>query len=203
MVNDNSTSDLVVKPSYDIELRDFEEGLLNFIDRHDLPTENVLVSIEERMDVFNNLENAISRLNSNKKKQSIYISKYIAATAQGLFDAALNYLWDETVSELRQRIANYDLPYFYDNAIKNPEKRKDFQTEKDLVHLNDDDLIRGAREIELISDLGYRHLNFIRDMRNHASAAHPNQNEITGLLLVGWLQICIRGSRSSGTISNV
>jgi hypothetical protein len=29
-------------------------------------------------------------------------------------------------------------------------------------------------------------------MRNHASAAHPNQNEITGLLLVGWLQICIR-----------
>ena len=84
------------------------------------------------------------------------------------------------------------LYHFFDNAVKNPEKRKEFNTEKDLEKLNDEDLVRGAREIELISDIGHRHLQFIRDMRNHASAAHPNQNEITGLLLVSWLQICIK-----------
>ena len=28
-------------------------------------------------------------------------------------------------------------------------------------------------------------------MRNHASAAHPNQNEITGLQIVSWLETCI------------
>ena len=30
----------------------------------------------------------------------------------GLFDAALNYLWDELVSELRRRVAGFDLAYF-------------------------------------------------------------------------------------------
>lgn len=29
-------------------------------------------------------------------------------------------------------------------------------------------------------------------MRNHASAAHPNQNDLTGLELVTFLQLCIR-----------
>jgi hypothetical protein len=29
-------------------------------------------------------------------------------------------------------------------------------------------------------------------MRNHASAAHPNQNDLSGLQLLSWLQICIR-----------
>ncbi len=29
-------------------------------------------------------------------------------------------------------------------------------------------------------------------MRNYASAAHPNQNEITGLQLVSWLETCIK-----------
>lgn len=36
----------------------------------------------------------------------------IAAAAVGLFDASLNYLWDETVSELRRRVAGFDLSYF-------------------------------------------------------------------------------------------
>ena len=28
-------------------------------------------------------------------------------------------------------------------------------------------------------------------MRNHASAAHPNQNEVTGLQIISWLETCI------------
>ena len=29
-------------------------------------------------------------------------------------------------------------------------------------------------------------------MRNYASASHPNQNELSGLQLVSWLETCIR-----------
>jgi hypothetical protein len=44
----------------------------------------------------------------------------------------------------------------------------------------------------LISELGYRHLDFIKYMRNWASAAHPNQNEITGLQLIAWFETCFK-----------
>jgi hypothetical protein len=192
VISENSDSSLIVSSNYEVQLNEFEESLLKFIALHDLPTESILIPINERIRVLRNVQDAIALLKSDKKRRSIYISKFIAATASGLFDSALNYLWNETVSELRQRIADYDLPYFYDNAVTNPEKRKILSTAKDLEKIDDIELIQGAREIELISDLGFRHLNFIRDMRNHASAAHPNQNEITGLLLIGWLETCIR-----------
>jgi len=29
-------------------------------------------------------------------------------------------------------------------------------------------------------------------MRNWASAAHPNQNQITGLQLIGWFETCTK-----------
>jgi len=44
----------------------------------------------------------------------------------------------------------------------------------------------------IITDIGYRHLDYIRDMRNFASAAHPNHTELTGLQLVSWLETCIK-----------
>src|SRR5438067_7703222 len=36
------------------------------------------------------------------------------------------------------------------------------------------------------------HLGFIRDARTRASAAHPNQAELTGLQLASWLETCVR-----------
>ena len=50
----------------------------------------------------------------------------------------------------------------------------------------------GAKEIDMISDVGYQHLDYIKYMRNWASAAHPNQTEVTGLQLISWLETCIR-----------
>lgn len=49
-----------------------------------------------------------------------------------------------------------------------------------------------AKEIDMISDVGYNHLDYIKYMRNWASAAHPNQTEITGLQLISWLETCIK-----------
>lgn len=46
--------------------------------------------------------------------------------------------------------------------------------------------------LRLISDVGFARLDHVRYMRNHASAAHPNQNDLTGLELVTFLQHCIR-----------
>ncbi len=53
-------------------------------------------------------------------------------------------------------------------------------------------MINGALKIDLITPIGYKHLDCIRYMRNWVSAAHPNQSEITGLNLINWLEICIK-----------
>ncbi|MED3501527.1 hypothetical protein P4479_24195 [Brevibacillus agri] len=177
--------------SSNLEIRQFEESLLNFLARNGLPNTSVLVPINQRITVFRNIPDALAQLEEDRKSQSLYISKFIAAVASGLFDAALNYLWDETINELRNRVAQYDLSYFYDNAVTSQEKRKRLKDENDLEKIDDSELIHGAKEIGLISELGFKHLDFIRYMRNWASAAHPNQNEITGLQLIGWLETCI------------
>ena len=174
------------------ELLQFEQSLLTFIEEQGLPTESVLVVVPERQVVIRNIAVVLERIEDERRQNSIYISKFIAATVSGLFDAALNYLWDETIYELRQRVAQYDLAYFFDVAVgNNTDKRKKLSSEEDLQKIDDSELIRGANEIGLVSDLGYRHLDFVRYMRNWASAAHPNQNQITGLQLVSMLETCI------------
>jgi len=184
-------SQISLPSNSNLEIRQFEESLLGFLVSNGLPTASVLVPINQRITVFRNIPDAITQLDEERKSQSLYISKFIAAVASGLFDAALNYLWDETINELRNRVAQYDLSYFYDNAVNSQEKRKRLKDENDLEKIDDSELIHGAKEIGLISELGFKHLDFIRYMRNWASAAHPNQNEITGLQLIAWLETCI------------
>ncbi len=192
MGDDTDDTSLVPAPppqTADLEL--FEQRLVNFIGDRGLPTTNVLVSIPERTRVFGNVDHVINKLESSRLADAVYISKFLAAAASGLFDAALNYLWDETIYELRRRVASYDLSYFFDLAVKDPDRRKKLKEADDLAKVEDSELIKAANEIGLVSDLGLRHLDFIRYMRNWASAAHPNQNQITGLQLVAWLETCI------------
>lgn len=66
-----------------------------------------------------------------------------------MFDAALNYLWDETVNQLRFRVSQYDIQYFYYLAVTS-DKRNKLSTEEDLVKIDDSELIQGAKEISLI-----------------------------------------------------
>jgi len=191
MSDENENNSLVVSGNAERELLKFENTLITSLERLSLPSSGIFVGIPERATVFFNVEGVLSLLPEEKRRDSVYITKFLAATASGLFDAALNYLWDETIIELRKRVEQYDLSYFYDQAIHGADRRRGFKDESDLVKLSDSELIEGARQIGLISDIGFKHLDYINYMRNRASAAHPNQNEITGLQLITWLQTCI------------
>lgn len=169
----------------------YENKLLAYIASFGLPTDNILVSVDERKKVIKNFEDVIILLKQEDVNGAVYISKFLTAASGGLFDAALNYLWDETVFQLRKRVSNYDIEYFYDVAV-NSDKRKRLSGVEDLCKLDDSELIKGAKEIDMISDIGFRHLDFIKYMRNWASAAHPNQVELTGLQLISWLETCIK-----------
>ena len=179
-----------VQNNYPQSLSNFEKSMLGFLEQRNLPTEGIFSKLEERIVIFQNLDHVIENLDKELCQKSVYLSKFLAAGAAGLFDASLNYLWDETILQLRARVSQFDLEYFYDNAVGG-EKRKQFSTQEDLIKLQDSELIKGARNIELISDVGYEHLSYINYMRNWVSAAHPNQEGISGLQLVSWLETCI------------
>lgn len=186
-------SDEIASVGIDQELTQYDLALLHYLYECQLPTQDVLATVNERKKVFNNVPSVLEQMENVSIQQNHYISKFIAAVSAGLFDAALNYLWDETVRQLRIRISNYDVEYFFDVAVgSDSDKRKDLHGEEDLCKLDDSVLLKGVRDIDLITEIGYRKLDYIKYMRNWASAAHPNQTEITGLQLISWLETCIK-----------
>ena len=174
------------------DLQRFQDAILAQLEHVGLPTNGILVELDERRVLLANLGSAMRQLPEADRGQSLYISKMVLAGSVGLFDAALNYLWDETVNELRRRVAEYDLSYFFDIAVANNDVRKHLNNPEDLAQVQDADLLRACRELGLLSDDGYFQIDLIRYMRNHASAAHPNQVQLTGLQLANWLETCIR-----------
>jgi hypothetical protein len=175
----------------DVTVDQLSAGLTQYLLDLGLPTDSVLVAPAERMRVLNNVPAVVGDLQAEQRARAYYISKFIAACGVGLFDAALNFLWNETISNLREKVARFDLDYFLDSII--PEKRRaNFKSADDLDKLEDWELIRGCLETGIITEIGFKHLDYIRDIRNYASAAHPNQNQLTGLQVVAWLETCIK-----------
>lgn len=174
------------------DLERFEAVIVQQLQGVGLPADQVFVEVRERHVMLSNMSGILTGLEDDTLGRSYFISKMIAAAAVGLFDAALNYLWDELVNELRRRVAGFDLKYFYDIAAGSSDLREHLNDESDLNRIDDSSLLRAAHEIGLLTDVGFQRLDHIRFMRNHASAAHPNQVTVSGLDLANWLQICIR-----------
>lgn len=185
-----TSSTALVKPAT-AAVDKFSEGFRTYIAGLGLPVEGVLVVPAERSRVLSNVPELIELIDPIHRAEAMYVSKFIAACGAGLFDAALNFIWDEVVVRLRARVVRFDLAYFFDTAVPAPE-RQDYQNEEDLRALSDASLIRGALKCGMLTDVGYRHLDYIREMRNWASAAHPNHAELTGFQLVSWFETCLK-----------
>lgn len=188
-VGENCVTDLVHVVQTSVQT--YDAGLTQYLDFLGLPAAKVLATIDDRRKVITVLPSAIERLGADKRSEAYYISKMAAACCAGLFDAGLNYLWDAVVASLRERVTRFDLEYFFSNAVPTSE-RKDFQTADDLKNLDDYKLIKGCHDCGLLSDVAHKTLDHIRDMRNWASAAHPNNAELGGIQLMGFLESCVK-----------
>lgn len=174
-----------------VSLEKTENIMTNLIGSVGLPNENIVMTTIDRKKVFNNLQVIIDEINVDKSSM-FYLSKFIYAVSSGLFDAALNYLWDATITELRMRIINFNVEYFFDVTVTNTEKRAKLKNDSDLVKIQDADLLVGVKKIELIDDITYNELDHIRYMRNWSSTAHPNDFQLSGYKLIDWLETCIK-----------
>lgn len=170
----------------------FSDDFQNYLVKLGLPATNVLAAVDERSKIIRNLPELVATLSDDQREGAMYMSKFIAACGAGLFDAALNFLWDEVVVCLRSRVAQFDLGYFLDTAVPDPQARKQYKTEDDLRSLSDAALIQGALKCGILSELAYKYLDYIRDMRNWASAAHPNHAQLTGFQLIAWAETCVK-----------
>jgi len=194
MSTDETSNLLPIPVSHDLEksISSFNTPLASFLGEVGLPTENILSPIDERKKIIAGLAQALAVLPLTDRSRAYYLTKFIVAVTVGLFDGALNYLWNETTSALRRLVARFDLAYFFAVAEKVNSRNKNFREVDDLTAIDDHDLLETCRRIGLISDVNHRRLTHVNYMRNHASAAHPNENEIDGYEMLGWLTSCLR-----------
>jgi hypothetical protein len=193
MTTENSES-LIQIPESSLEdsISNFNQPLAHFLEELGLPIENVLYPLAERKIIVNALKDALSILPIDERTKSHYLTKFTVAIAVGLFDGAINYLWNETIRAIRQMIQNFDLSYFFFVAENINSRHKNLSSSDDLLLIGDHDLLEACRRIGLISDVNYKRFENINYMRNHISAAHPNDEQIDGFEILAWLRVCLR-----------
>src|SRR5260221_966017 len=173
-------------------IQGFSAPLAGFLGNLGLPTENVLVDFGERRFVLQSLQQTLDVLPFDERAKAYYLSKFSVSIMVGLFDAALNFLWDETILALRRLAVGIDLPYFFDTAEKHESYQSRLPTAADLGLLDDFTLIDTCARVGLLTAVNRERLRHVNYMRNHASAAHPNQSELTGQEMIAWLSNCLR-----------
>lgn len=176
----------------DKTLENLSKPLADFLNFHQLPIKDVLAENKEKTKLFNSFNDAIECLPLEERVKAKYLTKFVVAVAGGLFDGALSYLWNEAIKSIRELIVSYDLLYFYSVAEQKNSRYKNLSSEDDLVYISDHDLLEISRRIGLIDDYGFKVLENINYLRNHASSAHPNGNELTGIKLLSLLEDCIK-----------
>lgn len=195
MTNDLALSNATIirqsKDEMSASIVSFSQPLANFLEHLGLPVEQIFNPVSSRQDIIENLDAALRDIARDERSRAFYLSKFTVAVSVGLFDSALNYLWNETINGLRQKLSDFDLNYFYNIAGQFNSRYRNYSSNEDLNSVDDADLLEACRRIGIISDVNYNRLIHINYMRNHASAAHPNSQEISGFELLNWLTTCL------------
>jgi len=107
------------------------------------------------------------------------------AVSTGLFDGAMNYIWNAAILNLRTKVRNFGLP------IVAQILQSDFE-EKHLVELQDSRLLELSLKLNLVNEDGFFFLDQCRDVRNNFSAAHPTLGTVNDREFTTFLNRCVR-----------
>jgi hypothetical protein len=113
------------------------------------------------------------------------VARMCIAVGSGLFDGAMNYIWNAAILQLRQKIRNFGLPIVA--TILN----KDFE-EKNLQEQPDASLLDLCLKLNIIDEDGFFFLDQCRSVRNNYSAAHPTMGSINDREFTTFLNRCVR-----------
>ena len=113
------------------------------------------------------------------------IARMCVAVSTGLFDGAMNYIWNAAILQLRTKVRNFGLP------IVAQILQSDFE-EKHLVELQDSRLLELSLKLNLVNEDGFFFLDQCRDVRNNFSAAHPTLGTVNDREFTTFLNRCVR-----------
>lgn len=181
----------IIKSDKNLEVSPNYNQFQDYLKSNGLPYESIIVEDKDRDTVIFSMNNILDDIPNDKKLNAVYISRFVAASSIGLFDAALNYVWNEVVINLRKKVINYGLGRFYDNALGG-NKRDMYKNENDLIGISDRLLLDTMHKLEWISTVIYKKLIHILDMRNMIGASHPNSSNIGPYDLLSWFSTCVK-----------
>lgn len=113
------------------------------------------------------------------------IARMCVAVSTGLFDGAMNYIWNAAILQLRQKIRNFGL------AVVAQIQQSDFE-EKHLLELQDSRLLDLCLKLNIVDEDGFFFLDQCREVRNNFSAAHPTMGTVNDREFTTFLNRCVR-----------
>lgn len=113
------------------------------------------------------------------------IARMCVAVSAGLFDGAMNYIWNAAILQLRTKVRNFGLP------IVAQILQADFE-EKHLLELQDSRLLELCLKLNLVDEDGFFFLDQCREVRNNFSAAHPTIGAVNDREFTTFLNRCVR-----------
>ena len=149
---------------------------------------SVVASDEEIEEAWSRLPRLLRRIPPELRDERIV--KACIAVASGLFDAAINYVWNAAIIELRQKIRRFGLqiiPQVLDKPFD----------EETLQDLKDAELLDLCLRLNLITDSDYFFLDQCRATRNSYSAAHPGDGTVHDDEVLAFFSRCQRHALAS------
>lgn len=126
---------------------------------------DILPSEDEIQAAWESLPRILNQIPPSLRQEDL--ARMCVAVRSGLFDSAINYIWNCSINELRKRVRNFGL-----NVVRQIVEPKDFDEEK-LIEMRDGELLSLCLRINLITEDGHFFLDQCRAVRNNFSAAHP------------------------------
>ena len=94
-------SDLVkIQNELQTSISDFNEPFTEYLIDLMLPVEGILAPIKDREIIINSIETEINKIKPENREVAVYLTRFLASVAAGLFDGALTYLWNETIKSI-------------------------------------------------------------------------------------------------------
>lgn len=143
----------------------------------------VLASSEEIEYAWRDLPRELRDIPSELRGE--LIARMCVAVSTGLFDGAMNYIWNAAILQLRQKIRNFGL------AVVAQIRQSDFE-EKHLLELQDSQLLELCLKLNIVDEDGFFFLDQCREVRNNFSAAHPTMGTVNDREFTTFLNRCVR-----------
>lgn len=144
----------------------------------------ILASDEEIEAAWFGLPRVLKKIPPQRRTQEL--AKMCIAVTVGLFDGAINYIWNATILELREKVRAFGLM-----VVRQVTGDTGFD-EDALLDLKDADLLNLSLKLNLITEDGFFFLDQCRDIRNNFSAAHPAVGKIDDSEFIAFVNRCAK-----------